>query len=165
MKSFVGDGGTLICLVGAEAPRPSARLLADFDFLVAPSPVPLAEETTEPEPAGHGGGYGRTVAGDWRVWFHAAWPVTATEPGAQNMVYQSEKTKDSVAVSSRSHGGGTVVVIGDTHFASNDSFKMDNGACIRFWRWLLSNVVAGQKPWEPPPGTQDADNATEESTP
>jgi hypothetical protein len=60
--------------------------------------------------------------------------------------------KDWAFVHSRSSGEGTFVVIGDTHFASNENFDMDQEASMLFWRWLLSRAVAGHEEWNPPPG-------------
>ncbi len=50
-------------------------------------------------------------------------------------------------------------MIGDTHFASNENLETAESTIpdnIRFWRWLLSRVVAGQKPWNPPPAAGKA---------
>jgi hypothetical protein len=61
-------------------------------------------------------------------------------------------------VLSRPFGSGQIVVIGDTHFADNESLETAAGAVpqnVRFWRWLLSRVVTGQKAWNPPPGSDD----------
>ena len=52
-----------------------------------------------------------------------------------------------------------VVVIADTYFASNENLETaENSAAdnIYFWRWLLSRVVPGQKPWDPPPNVEKA---------
>ncbi len=63
---FVEDGGTMICLVGAEDARPSAPLLADFGLRVPYSPVPPGDNAHEPPPiAGEEiRKYGRTENGD-----------------------------------------------------------------------------------------------------
>ncbi len=52
-----------------------------------------------------------------------------------------------------------MVVIADTYFASNENLETAENSVpdnIYFWRWLLSRVVTGQKPWNPPPNTEKA---------
>ncbi len=44
VRQFVEQGGTLICLVGAEQARASAALLKQFQFKVDPSPIKPGEE-------------------------------------------------------------------------------------------------------------------------
>ena len=74
-------------------------------------------------------------------------------------VVWSDGKIDRPVVVSQSEQGGAVVVIADTHFATNENLETaettvpDN---IRFWRWLLSHVVTGQKPWNPPPASKAA---------
>jgi hypothetical protein len=141
--------------VGAEEADTSAPLLADFGFHVPHSPVLPEEEQREPEPVG-GGAYGRTVEGDLQTPFYAAWPVESSDAGSQKMVFWERSGVESTLVYSRPEGHGTVVLIGDTHFASNENIQFDESASVRFWRWLLSRVVAGQKPWTPPPEKEKA---------
>ncbi len=181
IKKFVGGGGTMICLVGAEEARPSAPLLADFGFKVPPSPVPPGEKAREPEPLG---AKFSQIAGQNRQYqFYAAWPVEETEPAKRSTRPTDESTDDSAdeptdeprnkatswvvwpdakgdlpIVFSRPFGGGQMVVIGDTHFTSNENFGSDARSTpeiVHFWRWLLSRVVPGQKPWDPPPGSDN----------
>ncbi len=158
LKRFVGDGGTLICLVGAEQARPSAPLLNDFGLQVPYSPVPPGDDAREPRPFG-GGIYGWTYNNNILEPFYAAWPVMSTGDEAESLVSRTEGVNDWDLVLGRSVGGGMFVVIGDTHNASNANNAFDEQALIRFWRWLLSHVVAGQAPWEPP----DGDDKAEES--
>jgi hypothetical protein len=64
---------------------------------------------------------------------------------------------------SHSEQGGSVVVIADTYFASNENLETAENSIpdnIYFWRWLLSRVVPGQKPWNPPPSTDKAASAS-----
>ena len=156
VKNFVDAGGTMICMVGAEEARPSAPLLADFDLLVPPSPVPPGENAREPEPLG--AEFARLGEGNRQFRFYAAWPVESTDAGAKKLV--SIPGKNWAFVYSRSRGEGTFVVIGDTHFASNENFDMDQEASTLFWRWLLSRAVAGQEEWNPPPAAGKTSPAT-----
>ncbi len=80
IKDFVGGGGTLVCLVGAEEARPSAPLLADFGLKVPPSPVPPGEKAREPEPLGAFQQTFTQATGDRYVQFYAGWPVEETKP-------------------------------------------------------------------------------------
>ncbi|MCG2684437.1 MAG: hypothetical protein L6306_12595 [Planctomycetales bacterium] len=157
LSGFVGDGGTLICLVGAEQARPSAPLLKDFGLRVPYSPVPPGDDAREPEPFG-GGISGRTYNGDIIGPFHAAWPVESTGDGTEKLVYWTEGENEWALVLRRSKGRGSFVVIGDTHNAGNANNAFDEQSSIRFWRWLLSRVVAGQAPWEPPAGDNKAED-------
>jgi hypothetical protein len=54
--------------------------------------------------------------------------------------------------SRRQVGSGWCVVIGDTHVGGNANFRTNASAAIRFWRWLFSRTLPGQKPWNPPAG-------------
>ena len=95
---FVEDGGTMICLVGAEDARPSAPLLADFGLRVPHSPVPPGDNAHEPPPIG-GGKYGLTEKGIMQGPFYAAWPVESVgDPADQpeQLVYWSEGPEVSV---------------------------------------------------------------------
>jgi hypothetical protein len=161
LTEFLWAGGTFICMVGAEEARASAALLAALDLQVPLSPVPPSEKGREPDPLG--AVYGLTEGGNWHVRFYAAWPVESVDADARKMVYWNKDAKEWSVVVSRSPEGGTVVVIGDTHFASNENIDMDKNASIRFWRWLLSHAVPGQKEWNPPPGTQDITTAEGDS--
>jgi hypothetical protein len=167
VKSFVLESGTFICLVGAEEARPSAELLDDFGFKVPHSPVPPNEDVREPEP--FGSVYGRTVEKNWNVPFYAAWPVESEETDVEKMVFWPKDSINYSLVLRRSDGGGSVVVIGDTQFASNENAEYDETASTNFWRWLLTRVVAGQKAWDPPPsaegaGKVDSDQNEEKTT-
>jgi hypothetical protein len=161
VKDFVAKGGTFICLAGAEEARPSASLLADFNFSISPSPVPPGEKTPEPEPLGaFRQSFG--TANKRYVQFYAGWPVECTASNPQKLVDWSDGKSDRSIVVSQSEQGGSFVLIGDTHLASNQNLETNESSIpdnIRFWRWLLSRVVIGQKPWEPPAATgKPADN-------
>ncbi|MEN6452075.1 MAG: DUF4350 domain-containing protein, partial [Thermoguttaceae bacterium] len=173
VKRFVEDGGTMICLVGAEEARPSAPLLADFGLKVSPSPVPACEDATEPEPLGAFRQIFADAAGKRYVDFYAGWPVEESQPSksaelegqavagysnAMSWVLWSDGKTDRPIVVSRSLGSGQFVVIGDTHFADNENLEAAVDSLpnnIRFWRWLLSRVVSGQKEWNPPQGSDE----------
>jgi hypothetical protein len=153
IKDFVAKGGTFICLAGAEEAPPSAPLLADFNFAISPSPVPPREGIREPEPLGAFRQLFGKGSGKRSVQFYAGWPVTSTAPNAQNQIVWFNEQDERPIVVSQSEQGGRVVVIGDTHLASNQNLETNESSIpdnIRFWRWLLSRVVPGHKAWEPP---------------
>jgi hypothetical protein len=153
VREFVGNGGTFICMVGAEEARANAPLLADFNFAVPPSPVPPGQGGVEPEPLG--AKYTLIGESNRRARFYAAWPVECTGTDPKYWSVWSDGKKPTPVVASQSDHGGVVVVIGDTQFGSNENFDMNQGESVTFWRWLLSNVVAGQKPWTPPPADKN----------
>ncbi|MCE5266867.1 MAG: hypothetical protein LLG00_03160 [Planctomycetaceae bacterium] len=157
IRQFVeADGGTLIAMVGAEEARGSASLLADFGFKVPPSPVPPSEDAREPEPLG--AKVSRFIdEGDQQYQFYAAWPV---EYGSDANVWSawSAENESRAVIASRRVNNGSVVVIADTHLASNENFgtgQSPDRDVIQFWRWLLTRVVPGEKAWNPGPGTDD----------
>lgn len=158
VRNFVGNGGTFICMVGAEEARASAPLLADFDFAVPPSPVPPGEGGVEPEPLGafrqlFGGDSGRQY-----VQFYAGWPVECSASSPQKWIVWSDGQSDRPIVVSHAEQGGSAIVIADTYLASNQNLESGESSLpenIRFWRWLLSNVAPGQKPWNPPPADKN----------
>ncbi len=155
VHAFVAGGGTFLCMVGAEEARTSAPLLAEFNLTVPPSPVPPGEDAKEPEPSGATPASLDDGKGQFR--FYAAWPVKCTEPGGQKWVAMGDK--DWAYVYSCPEGKGSCVVIADTHFASNENLETGEDALpdnIRFWRWLLSRVVPGQKPWNPPASAESS---------
>ena len=126
IDDFLAGGGTFICMVGAEEARPSAELLGEFELHVPPSPVPPGESAREPYPLGDG--YGLMEGGKWHDWFYAVWPVESGEADAQRMAYWDDGTTEWPVAFSRSNEGGTVVVLGDTYFASNQNVDMDKNA-------------------------------------
>jgi hypothetical protein len=159
VKQFVSAGGTFVCMVGAEQSRPSASLLAEFGFEVPHSPVLPGEKAEEPEPMGAEAA-SIDQAGTRQFRFHAAWPVKSTETGEKRLV-GVEGNDGWAFVYSRSVGSGSVVVIGDTHFAGNENFQPEGRLepdRVLFWRWLLSRVVPGQTEWNPPEAA-NADSA------
>jgi hypothetical protein len=159
VHQFVAGGGTLICMVGAEDARASAPLLADFNFTVPGSPVPPGNEAREPEPLGFVEQVFAKTSDKRYVQFYAGWPLECVAASPQEWVVWSNGQIDRPIVVSHSEQGGAVVVIADTYFASNENLETaENSAAdnIYFWRWLLSRVVPGQKPWDPPPNVEKA---------
>jgi len=153
VSKFLGAGGTFVCLVGAEESRASRPLLAEYDLKVPYSPVPPGDDARESEPLGAFQQLFGEEGVNRYVRFFAAWPVECPDDAMKWVVWSDGKRELPVVVE-RSAGEGRFVVIGDTYFASNENLETlentfpDN---IRFWRWLLSHVVAGQQPWNPPP--------------
>jgi hypothetical protein len=157
VNEFLGAGGTFICMVGAEQARASAAMLDALDLHVPASPVPPGDNAHEPYPLG--AGYGLLEGGGWHACFYAVWPAETVDSDARRLAYWDDGAKEWPLVLSKSVNGGAVVVIGDTYFATNKNIAIDQNASNRFWRWLLSRVVPGQKEWNPPPGTQDMNPA------
>jgi hypothetical protein len=171
VHAFVAAGGTFICIAGAENTRASAPLLAEFNFAVPRSPVPPGDEAREPEPFGHFRQSFAKASDKRYVEFYAGWPLECVAPSQQEWVAWSNGQTSRPIVVSHSEQGGTVVVIADTHFASNENLETAEDSLpdnIRFWRWLLSRVTPGQKPWNPSPNAEKAgaakkDAATDDS--
>ena len=164
IKTFVSSGGTFLVMVGANESRPSAAVLAEFGLRVPPSPVPTGEDTHEPEP--HGALSAPLDSPQRQYHFYAAWPVESLDGSGGKMVSPSDN-RTWAYVYRRSEGAGTVVVIGDTHFASNENFAPENrrdNNQVLFWRWLLSNVMRGEEPWSPAPAADHSiDDPAEKS--
>jgi hypothetical protein len=164
VKEFVGNGGVLLCIVGAEESRANAPLLAEFDLRVPPSPVRPDEDLREPEPLSEKRKFGLTPDGNAQGPFYTMWPVESSgENPAKMLVYWARGGNQWSIVAQRSYSAGSVVVIGDTYFASNENFNANAKFSVRFWRWLLSSVVRGETPWKPPAVTNaDLSNSAEE---
>jgi hypothetical protein len=161
IKKFVAGGGCLIGMIGAQEARPSERWLADYDFAVPPSPVAPAENRREPEPLG--AKLGR-FGDDHLFRFYTAWPVECAAAKATKWIAWSDEHGEKPVIVSRPVDGGTVVVIGDTKFAINDNFQSEDDTApdrILFWRWLLTRVVPGQEPWNPPSTSNNAKEGSE----
>lgn len=165
VREFVRDGGTLLSMVGAEEAAASARLLADFDFLVPPSPVPPSGDSREPEPMG----CFRTSyldLGEYRTYvqFFAGWPI---EHPAKDTRVLTRGFHNLPIIASRSFGAGKVVLIGDTFMAVNqnlESVDQDLPENIVFWRWLLS-LITKREPWIPPKPNPPAETSGGEVAP
>jgi hypothetical protein len=164
IKQFVSDGGTFLCMAGAENARPGAPLLADFGFKVPRSPVAPGDGVTEPAPLGH---FQQTFGTSKRyVQFYAGWPVECTQASSQDWISWSDGKQDLPVVAWHAEGSGAVAVIGDTHFAANENIQRGGAALpdqIQFWRWLFSRVVPGQKEWNPPPAANADSSGTVEN--
>jgi hypothetical protein len=169
VKKLVDDGGLLLCIVGAEEARPSARLLEEFNFRVPPSPVKPDESTREPEPFGCKPALMHKDC-NRQYMYYAAWPVecTATDDVTLLKIWPKDEAERPTIIC-RMGPRGRVVVIGDTYFATNENlYRYHRGdvvfdrSCV--WRWLFSQVIPGEKEWIPPnvtPAEMSA-NAVEE---
>lgn len=147
---FVTNGGTFIIMVGLDRADPSRSLLSLFGFTIGTSgPYP-----PEPEVMGHfKAPY--LSSGDQRVHvrFHAAWPIACNDPGARVIAYGRN---NSPVIILRPLGAGKVVVIGDTHFATNKNLEWEGGQPFEgmrenadFWRWFITQL-RDQEMWVPP---------------
>jgi len=154
LKRFVISGGTLIVLTGAEHARPSASLLEEFRLRVPYSPVLPGDKSREPAPLGAFAQLFGKAEHRRYVQFYAAWPVEYDKNRGQPLVVWSDGKRDLPVVVVHEEGQGQVVLIGDTFFACNANLEDGESSLpdnIRFWRWLLSQVLPGEEPWEPPP--------------
>jgi len=160
VHEFVAGGGTFICTVGAEEVRASARLLAEFNFAVPRAPVPPGNDAREPEPLGAFRQFFGKESDRRYVQFYAGWPLECVASNKQELITWMDEKSERPIVVSHSEQGGAVVVIADTYFAINENLETAENAVlddnIRFWRWLLTRAVPGQKPWNPPPNTEKA---------
>jgi len=168
VRKFVSAGGTFLCMVGAEQSRPSAPLLAEFGFEVPHSPAPPGEDATESAPLGAFQQVFAENGANRHVQFYAGWPVECAPSGVDKWVVWSDGKNDLPIVVGHSEGAGAFVVIGDTHFAANENLQTPEGKAadnILFWRWLLTRVVRGQKPWSPSAGANaDSSGGSEEDS-
>ncbi|MCH7558103.1 MAG: hypothetical protein IIB56_11685 [Planctomycetes bacterium] len=150
IKDFVTNGGTFIIMVGLDRADPSRSLLSLFGFTIGTS----EQYPPEPEVMGHfKAPY--LSSGDQRVHvrFHAAWPIACNDPGARVIAYGRN---DSPVIILRPLGAGKVVVIGDTHFATNKNLEWEGGQPFEgmrenadFWRWFITQL-RDQEMWIPP---------------
>jgi len=172
VRQFVEEGGSLICMVGAEEAAASANLLAAMGLNVPVSPVSTDAAQYEPEP------FGRTKADYLQVEpedgtppynvalrLHAAWPVEAQKMNsesteviayARNTLPYVESDTELPVILLHSVKEGLVVLIGDTCFAMNRNLEYVGGEPFagrhenaQFWRWLLTQLK-GEPEWVPP---------------
>jgi hypothetical protein len=178
LRKYVENGGTLLCIVGAEESRAINPLLAKFDLLVPHSPVRPNETVQEPAPSGALAlrySKNETKEED-QVEFFAAWEAASLAIGSEGEQFVAHLWRDDARegktlVGARRIGGGWVAVIADTHFASNENpdptryagdadsahkVKEANEANERFWQWFLPQIMRPEaipkstKPETPP---------------
>ncbi|MHC4632612.1 MAG: DUF4350 domain-containing protein, partial [Planctomycetota bacterium] len=150
VKDFVTNGGTFIIMVGLPRAAPSRSLLSQFGFTIGTS----GPDQPEPQAMGHfKSPYLRSE--DQRVYvrFHAAWPITCNDPGAQVIAYGHN---DLPVIILRRLGAGKIVVIGDTCFAMGKNLEREGGEPFEglrenadFWRWFITRL-RDQEMWIPP---------------
>lgn len=161
VRKFVEAGGTLLLTVGSEDVEPSRALLADFEFQILPSPMPLGDPTPEPEPLGSFlAPYLYAKGSQARALIHAGWEVHCRVDNAAVLIPScpTEATYDPsrpVALS-RPVGRGMVAVFGDSKFCWNKNLEQADGQPLRgmqanpqFWRWFLTRLT-NQPEWIPP---------------
>jgi hypothetical protein len=152
VRQFVEQGGTFLCLVGAEEARPSAALLEEFQFKVHPSPIRPDEEIREPEPLGSfRQSYNDSGGSKHYVNTYASWPLEIDNGNAKVYLYCTEADREEPAIVGLPFGGGVVAVIADTNFAINRNLESvanefpDN---INFWRWFFP-MITRMEAWNP----------------
>jgi hypothetical protein len=171
VRRFVEEGGSLVCMVGAEEANASDSVLAPLGLSVPVSPVPAAGTRYEPEP------FGRTTAEYLQVEqedgtsytvslrLYAAWPVEALKMNsdnteviayARNTLPYVESDTELPVVLLHSIKEGLIVLIGDARFAMNRNLEYVGGEPFAgrhdnalFWRWLLTQLK-GEPQWVPP---------------
>ncbi|MGD0382211.1 MAG: DUF4350 domain-containing protein [Thermoguttaceae bacterium] len=174
LHQFVEQGGTFLCLVGAEEARPSAALLEEFQFKVHPSPIRPDEEIREPEPLGSfRQSYSDSGGSKHYVNTYASWPLELDNGNAKVYLYWTEADREEPAIAGIPFGGGVVAVIADTNFAVNRNLESvanefpDN---IVFWRWFFP-MITRMEAWNPPAeplqekGIMEKDDAIPEQGP
>jgi hypothetical protein len=153
VRQFVEQGGTLLCLVGAEEARPIATLLEEFNFAVAPSPIRPGEQIREPEPLGAF----RQIFGDSSgskhyVNTYAAWPLQLKNNNAVVYLYWMEGDREEPVVAGAPFGNGVIAVVADTNFAINRNLESAVNVFpdhINFWHWFLPKITRLEA-WNPP---------------
>ena len=93
--------------------------------------------------------------GNWQTQFYAAWPVESLDADGQKigLLEQRHAENGSSSGAARS-AGGTVVVIGDTNFASNENFEMDEDTLDAFLAMVVEPRHAGARGVESAPGAE-----------
>ena len=149
VRRFIEDGGIFICTVGFEHREGSRDMLRAFGFHVGGRNA----DTHEPEPLSFfKSPYVDT--GDYmaHVRFWSGWPVECDAPDARPIAYGRGNVP---VILMRQIGKGKMVVIGDSHFATNKNTENVDGSPIEgmrensdFWRWLLADLRGTQR-WLP----------------
>lgn len=141
VRRFAEEGGTVLCLVGAEESRPIATLLEDYQLNVPPSPIRPGEDIREPEPLGaFTQSYGESKGSSDEVVFYAGWPLEVEKGVGSIYLYWADRTHDAPVIAGVPVGKGKVVVIADTNFAINLNLKSSGNEIsenIKFWSWFL----------------------------
>jgi len=164
VRRFVEEGGIFICTVGFEHREGSRDLLRAFGFHVGGRNADIHE----PEPLSYfKSPYVKN--GDYmaHVRFWSGWPIECDAPDARPIAYGRGNVP---VILMRQIGKGKVVVIGDSHFATNKNLENVDGSPIEgmrensdFWRWLLADL-RGTERWLPPkPGVRPPSPAAPES--
>ncbi len=153
VRQFVEQGGTFLCLVGAEEARPIASLLKEFQFAVAPSPIRPGEEIREPEPLGSSpGDYKQSDGTKHEIQFFAAWPVDLVEQKFDKHIEVKVDNHLVPVVVSEQIGAGTVALIADTYFAVNRNIESEINifpAHIEFLEAFLMSITKQTSIGEP----------------
>jgi hypothetical protein len=168
VRKFVGDGGALVCLAGAEESRASNPLLEQFNLRVPHTPVAPRETVREPSPMGSLSITYTKPEDDKEdtVNFFAAWEIDSLAIGAEGeevspQIFRSRNDREEWFIVSRHFGErkGGVAAVADTFFAANanpDPGLNAGDSNERFWRWFLPRIVgpprsAEEKMPEPSP--------------
>jgi hypothetical protein len=148
VRNFMNEGGTWICAVGAEeAGVVNPFLKEEFGIRVPTSPVTPGETNTEPAPFGQV--YGQMHP---KTMFCGVWPIEFDAARGRILEFGTVDKTEQATVVSQAVQKGNVVVIGSTLFPVNEHLEHGKRPMlgnIRFWRWLLGQVVKDQPKWEP----------------
>ena len=150
-------------MVGAEEARPSAPLLADFDFQVPPSPVPPGETPESRRRSAPSSSSRWAIKGNRQFRFYAALARRVDRCRQRRNGSLVDGTNDEPIVVSRSEGDGTVRR--DRRHALRQQREPRHGpktvprnsasgaGCSAAW-WL------GQEEWNPPPAARPVPRRT-----
>jgi hypothetical protein len=166
IKRFVEQGGVFICTVGNDRAGPSEPLLSELGFRVGTLQWHGNRRDGLFEPLGYfKSPYFNNGDRMAYVRFHAAWPISCSDPDAQIIAHYPT---DKPLIVARRLGRGRVVVIGDTCFAQNKNLERESGEPFEgmrenadFWRWFLA-WLSEDEPWYPlpvPPRSSESDSA------
>jgi len=164
VRRFLEEGGTMLCLAGANHAGPIESLLAECNLSVPRSPLRPNDPRTEPRPMG----YFRTPyldTGKYRVYMglYAGWPVEGDGPGVELLVRGFD---DLPVVMSARVGRGKLFLFGDTYFAANKNLEAEDGREAQvfrenavFWRWFFAGLNG--RPFVPPEPTSEPEPTKE----
>jgi Domain of unknown function (DUF4350) len=147
VRKFVEQGGTLLCIVGAEEARPIASLMEAFPFKVRPSPIKPDEEIREPYPLGSfRQNFGESSESKHYIDTYAAWPVQLDNISANIYLFWTEGDREEPVVAGAPFGteGGVIAIVADTNFAVNQNLETlasEYPDHINFWHWFLPKIT------------------------
>ena len=133
VKNFVAGGGTFICMVGAEEARAQRPAVGRFRLQGSALAGPAGRRRPRAGAAGRQFPALFTQsqpASDTSSSMPAGrWNATTARRRTSWVVWSDGNERAARSSSAGRSGGGTVVVIGDTHFAGNENLETAGRAC------------------------------------